>query len=248
MLPSCFNSSSRPATAAAINIIRSEPKVKTALVIGRYGCGAYFLAEQPNAPLSGTRIALVRDLSGNGNYGTQRTALAKQPELVSVGSDYGLRFATSELRVPHAWLSGAASFQWIWSSNKTVLGGPNQSLIIADDTDFRVRWISGTTMAVYVGGVANNALIADLVQQPRLYSVRYDGAGADNSERLRVWIDGAWRSVKYNGVIPAALPAITTGLRIGEWGGAESYKGELFTLIGAQPALTDVEFAAIVGT
>lgn len=245
-LPFCFQPTLRAQIAAALDAADASAKVKVYCQVGQYGCGAYFLGEDPNNTEGGIRIAFWRDLSGNGNHIKQVQTLTKQPELVTVGADSGLRFTADTMVIPPAWLSGTASWQIIWGSRKTTVGGANQVLLAGDDTDLKIRWVSGTTLQCMVGGAGNYALIADSVLDPRLYSVRFNGAGTTNAERLQIWIDGAWRQVTYTGTIPAVLPAITS-LRLCEWAGLESFKGETFAFIGANPALTDAEFDAIVG-
>lgn len=246
-LPNCFDANLRAEIAAALSSIQGlGAKAKVYCQAGQYGCGAYFLGEDPNNTEGGTRVAFWRDLSGSGNHIKQIATLTKQPELVAVGADYGLRFSNDEMIIPPAWLSGATSFSLLWGSRKTTVGGANQRMFTGDATsDLLIRWVSGTSLQVAIGGTGNFALIADSVLDPRLYCVSFNGAGANNSERLRLWIDGAWRSVTYTGTIPAALPAVSD-LRMGGYGtGVEPFQGEVFTVLGTVPELTNEELASI---
>lgn len=55
----------------------------------------------------------------------------------------------------------------------------------------------------------------------RTYVWVYDGGGATNADRLKLWIDGVAQSVTFTGTIPATVPAAALSLSIGCFSGPD---------------------------
>lgn len=199
---------------------------------------------------SDTNIASWTDLSGNARHLTQAT-VEDQPALVTVGTDYALQFdkddgtGGDQMLVPYDWLSGAAAATIFVGARKTT--NVTERLLVFNNQDFDVRWISGTTLAVYVGGAANYLTIAGQSDNdPHVYEVAYDGSGATHGDRLQVSIDGGVKVGGQSGTIPATIPALTNGW-LGAYGATfnNPIDGEVFLVLCFARVLDSAEKSAV---
>lgn len=195
-----------------------------------------------------TDISSLTDRSGNGRHCTQTDPL-DQPALVQVGADYALQFdkddgtGGDELDIPYDWLSGAGAATILVCYRKTE--NVTQTLLSFNNlSGFRVKWISGTSLAIYVGGAGNNLIIGSQndTSSPHVMLVQYDGDGYTHSDRIKVAIDGVFKTGTRNGTIPTTIPAITSG-KLGSNASTEGMEGEVFLIVGWSRVLTADELS-----
>jgi hypothetical protein len=77
-------------------------------------------------------------------------------------------------------------------------------------------------------------------------TVVYDGGGAANADRLKIYIDGSNQSLSFTGTMPTSLQAVADDLLIGrkETATAEDYTGDLYDVIYWNDDLTASEVSA----
>lgn len=75
----------------------------------------------------------------------------------------------------------------------------------------------GTTSAANMSTVAWHHIV-----------IRYDGTGATNADKLRIWIDGVEMVLVFVGTIPTSLPSVATNVEIGRTGAVGAYATDLY--------------------
>jgi len=107
------------------------------------------------------------------------------------------------------------------ASRNHLFGTPNEDVSLqvraADDS---VYFLFGASIYAYTGankitGTAYHHIVAV-----------YDGGGATNPDRLKVWVDGVAESLTFVGSVPTTISA-TTGLSVGKVTGDYYVKGQL---------------------
>lgn len=96
-----------------------------------------------------------------------------------------------------------------------VLFGPN-------GVKLQVEILAGNL--VVTASVGNTGTVAITGANPNIVSVIYNGGGAANADRLKVWVNGIAQTLTFAGTIPATL-GTATGLDVGRSWGVAPYAG-----------------------
>jgi hypothetical protein len=163
---------------------------------------------------SGGLVSQWDDLSGNSNHSTQATEDDK-PALVTDGDGTWLEWdkddgtsgkALAMLRP----LTGATACSVFTTTKRTTLAVA-QTLWGFDNADFRSGWTSGNLFQVLIGGSGNFGTFANSVTDAQILQIDFDGGGAANADRLKIWRNQSLQTLAFTGTIPAAIPALAAG-------------------------------------
>jgi hypothetical protein len=140
----------------------------------------------------------LADLSNSGNNGT----ITNFP----VGQIGGVEYlhgngVDSEVDFGTPWSSSvtAATLEGVFDGTQFYFGNT------AATVRFAIRLISGTLYAYTEGGGGNYGTIAYTHSGLTHIALVYDGSGAGNTDRLKLYIDGEARTLSFTGTIPATL-------------------------------------------
>jgi len=197
---------------------------------------------------TGSQVVTWRDISRNGNDAIQGTS-AQQPSQGPSGIDFdgtadnlacssngslasgalltvGLRMSpdvTTSTRVPVC-KSQSTSGSWSVQTNGTAL-----------------RMHIGTPGSTF--GEVASALAAST---ERTYVWVYDGGGATNADKLKLWIDGVAQTVSFTGSIPATITATSDSLVLGMYADSAQYwDGKIKAAVMANAAATTAQRTAL---
>lgn len=160
--------------------------------------------------LNGSDVSQWDDQSGNGVNFTQPTA-AYQPAYSASGgpgSKPCVQFNAPDL----TFMSSVATSLYSLSTGYTffivlkVATGGSDGLAVDTDTDsFGVQQFSGNFLARWNGGGYSQAPQTGTTW--KYYSVKFDGGGATNADKMKTWINGAAQTLTFAGSAPASLNA-----------------------------------------
>lgn len=98
---------------------------------------------------------------------------------------------------------------------------------------------------VVTASTGNFGSVAVTGANPNIVSVVYNGAGAANADRLKVWVNGVAQTLAFTGTIPATL-GTATGLDVGRAYGVGTYiDGDLQEIALYTAVLTDADRRAV---
>lgn len=179
---------------------------------------------------------------GSGGNLTQGTG-ANQPAGSTVEADYGLTFTATDpdwLDVPLV-LSTRTTFTLVLSITTTT-GATNRDIYSCNNTSFLVRYTTTGLLRIHTGAGAYGEVAMSSGRRHDLVIV-YDGAGATNADRLRLWIDGRQQTLAFTGSIIAAMATHTIS-RLGyNTGAAQPMPGTIwgFAILPAALSASVVE-------
>jgi methionine-rich copper-binding protein CopC len=143
-----------------------------------------------------------------------------------------------------AWLLGTSAYTLVVRARRTaslgrisVGNGPTTSL----RTGF-AAYSDGNLYALAAAGGVSYGSVAHNSTAWHTYAVRFEGAGATNAARLRLFIDGTEQTLAYTGTVPAATHASPATLYAGYFTSAGQYDtGEVGAILGFRTALDPSE-------
>jgi hypothetical protein len=147
-----------------------------------------------------------------------------------------------------AWLLGTPAFTLLVRARRTaslgrisVGNGPTTSL----RTGF-AAYSDGNLYALAAAGGVSYGSVAHNSTAWHTYAVRFEGAGATNAARLRLFIDGTEQTLAYTGTVPAATHASPATLYAGYFTSAGQYDtAEVGAILGFRTALSADEIATL---
>jgi hypothetical protein len=88
-----------------------------------------------------------------------------------------------------------------------------------DDADNRMQmlWFSDNNIYFNIANGSNSyALVALTDYSKHTIKCIFDGSGAANADRCKIWVDGVAQTLSFTGTIPASLPTFTNTFQIGK--------------------------------
>lgn len=199
--------------------------------------------------VSSGAVVTVRDFSRNGNDVIQVTS-GQRPLLAAAGFDFD---GTDDN------LACASNGSLASSASLTVALRMTPDVVTGNAVPFaRSQSTSGSwsvqtnsaalrmhlgTPGVNFGEIAS-ALAAGT---ERTYVFVYDGDGATNADKLKLWIDGVSQSVSFTGTIPTTVPASSNSLSLGCFSGPDGqyFNGKIKAAVMANAVATTTQRAAL---
>lgn len=144
--------------------------------------------------------------------------------------------------------NGTAAFTFVcWTKQASVSGGhtifsqwnATPRFIIRNETAWAWRAYIATASDSGINGVCT----LDRANSWTHVAVVYDGAGAANADRLKIYLEGAPQTLSFTGSIPASLYNSPDAIQIGRRAGGDFFNGDLRTVCVYSRALSANEVA-----
>jgi hypothetical protein len=171
-----------------------------------------------------------------------------QPAGGTVEADYGLTFAATDpdyLDIPLV-LSTRTTFT-LALSFVTTTGATNRDIYSCNNTSFTVRYTTGGLLRIHTGAGAYGEVAVSSGRRHDIVIV-YNGAGAANADRLKLWVDGREQTLAFTGTIIAAMATHTVS-RLGyNTGGSNPFPGTIWGFAILPAALNSTQVAQLMAT
>lgn len=173
--------------------------------------------------LSGSSVTTWQDHSRNGNTTAQGTSL-QRPTLAADGVAFDGTDDNIACASNGSLASGASVTIGLRMKPDVATGN---MVPFARSSSTSGGWsvqTNSTALRLHVGNPGTNfgeVASAIAAGTERTYVWVYDGLGATNADKLKLWIDGVSQSVTFTGTIPASVPAVSLSLSLGCFSGPD---------------------------
>jgi hypothetical protein len=198
---------------------------------------------------TGAQVVLARDHSRNGNDVINGTSL-QQPIQGATGIDFDGSDDNLACASNGSLASGAALTIALRVTPDVATGN---RVPFARSQSTSGSWsvqTNGTALRMHLGTPGTNfgeVASAIAASTERTYVWVFDGGGATNADKLRLWIDGVSQSVTFTGTIPTTVPASSNTLSLGCFSGPDGqyWDGKIKGAVMAHAVATTTQRTAL---